>query len=121
MPSTNIIPYSGGRWQKGYGIGSVFRGLFRLAMPIMKRVGKKALRTGVKTGVGLATDALAGRDLKSSLKRRVSGAVRDMITSVPPPKKQKKRIKASVSTKRRITTGTGGRGRRRNNNDIFSV
>ena len=73
-----IIPYSGACWQCGYGLAAVFRGLFRTVMPLAKRAGQKVLKAGLRTGVGLASDALSGKDMSQALCHRVSGALREM-------------------------------------------
>ena len=47
----SLPAFHGARFQWGYGLGSIFRGLFRWAMPHLqqgaKGIGKKALQTGV--------------------------------------------------------------------------
>ena len=56
--------FSGCSISAGYGLGSIFRGLFRWAVPHLiqgaKMLGKKALQTGVN----VAQDVLAGENLK---------------------------------------------------------
>ena len=44
----NGIPvYAGGTMQRGHGVGNILRGLFKVAVPLVKSVGKSALRRGV--------------------------------------------------------------------------
>ena len=48
----NLPAFHGSRFQQGYGLGSIFKGLFRWAMPHLQQsatevLGKKALKTGV--------------------------------------------------------------------------
>ena len=53
-----IVPYG------GYGLSSIFRGLFRTAIPILKsRLG----RSVDKAGVEIAGDAIRGRNMKEAL------------------------------------------------------
>ena len=48
----NLTAFHGSRFHQGYGLGSIFKGLFRWAMPHLqqgaKMLGKKALETGVQ-------------------------------------------------------------------------
>lgn len=57
---------AGKRFQRGFGFGGFLSGLFRSALPILKSVGKSAL----KTGISVAGDVLEGEKVDSSLKRR---------------------------------------------------
>ena len=36
--------FSGGSMQRGHGIGSILKGLFRVALPLIARVGRQALK-----------------------------------------------------------------------------
>ena len=63
------LPYfAGAQYQRGHGLGSLFGGLLRSAMPLIKR-GAVALGKGaLKTGVRIADDvADAGRNLMRGL------------------------------------------------------
>ena len=61
-PSFVGMPY-----QRGMGIGSFFRGLFRAVAPIVRSVGKTAGREALRAGAGILTDTLQGRDIKDSV------------------------------------------------------
>ena len=68
----HLTPYSGAAYQRGHGIGALFRSLFRVGIPLLKsKLGRRVL----KTGVGLAGDAFRGRNMKEAVKRRVKDAV----------------------------------------------
>ena len=62
--------FQGARFQRGYGLGSIFRGLFRWAVPHLKQhaemLGKKALQTGVN----VAQDVLAGENFKTAVTKQ---------------------------------------------------
>ena len=63
------LPYFvGARVQHGHGLGSVFGGLLRSAMPLIEQgavaLGKQAL----KTGVHIADDVISGHNIKRSPK-----------------------------------------------------
>lgn len=51
-------------------------------MPLVKSTGKRILKSGLKTGVGLASDALRGKDMRQALRHRVTGAFRE-VTGLP--------------------------------------
>ncbi len=67
--------FRGSVYQRGYGFGDVFKNIFRWIIPLVKehvkpiatKVGKEAL----KTATNIASDALSGKDLKSSAKSRI--------------------------------------------------
>ena len=67
--------------QRSHGLGSLFGGLIRNAVPLIKRgalaLGKRAL----KTGLGVAGDVLSGQNIKESAKpkRWVKETGKDMI------------------------------------------
>ena len=60
----NLLAFHGSRFQEGHGLGSIFKGLFRWAMPHLQQgakvLGKKALQTGVQ----VAQDVLEGNNVK---------------------------------------------------------
>ena len=63
------------RFQRGYGLGSIFRGLFRWAMPHLQQgakvIGKKALQTGVN----VVQDVLDGDNIKTAVHKRTKQAL----------------------------------------------
>ena len=71
----NLPAFHGARCQRGYGLGSIFKGLFRWAMPHLqqgaKMLGKKALQTGVQ----VAQDVLGGENVKTATKKRAKQAL----------------------------------------------
>ena len=66
----NLPAFHGARFQRRYGLGSIFKGLFRWAMPHLQQgakiLGKKALQTGVQ----VAQDVLAGENVKTATIKR---------------------------------------------------
>ena len=63
--------FQGSRGQRGHGIGSVLSGLFRSAVPMLKRglatFGKHALKTGLE----IAGDVAEGKSFKDLARERV--------------------------------------------------
>jgi hypothetical protein len=62
--------YKGVSVQKGYGLGGIFRRLFKAAFPFLmkgtKTIGKEALLTGSR----VASDVLSGQNFKEAIKTR---------------------------------------------------
>src|SRR3989442_15861262 len=58
--------FQGPRGQRGHGFGSVLSGLFRSAVPVLKRIRKQALTTGGY----IANDMLGGREFYESPRPR---------------------------------------------------
>ena len=83
----NLPAFHGARSQRGYGLGGIFRGLFRWAMPHLRQgarvLGKKALQTGVN----VAQDVIEGKDVKRAVRKRAKQALSD-ITSQSSPQEQ---------------------------------
>ena len=88
------LPYfAGAQYQRGHGLGSLFGGLLRSAMPLIKR-GALALGKGaLKTGVRIAGDVLSGQNIKTAAKRRVTDAV---LSGLRVPGKRIKRPSAKT-------------------------
>ena len=94
------LPYfAGAPYQRGHGLGSLFGGLLRSAMPLIKR-GAVALKTGVR----ITDDVMSGQSIKKAAKRRVTDAGRSMLRGlVMPGVRPRKRIKRAPAKKGGIT------------------
>ncbi len=70
--------FRGTPYQRGHGLGGILAGLFRAAVPVLKRTAipflkNTAVKAGkrlLKTGVEIAGDALRGENVKQSAKKR---------------------------------------------------
>ena len=62
--------FVGTPYQRGTGLGSLFKGLFRAILPIAKNVGKSVGRQALRTGTEIAGDVLAGKSIKEAAQRR---------------------------------------------------
>lgn len=73
------IPY-----QRGYGLGSFFRGLLRMIIPVAKSAGKSAIKAigkeALATGASIAGDLVQGRDLKSAVEEHGRNAAGNLLT-----------------------------------------
>jgi hypothetical protein len=55
-------------YQRGAGIGSFFRGLFRAVAPIVKSVGKTVGKEALRAGANILADSSEGRNVKESFR-----------------------------------------------------
>jgi hypothetical protein len=120
--------YYGARYQKGMGLGSMFKNFFRWIMPVVKThavpilkdaakyVGSEAL----KTATSLTTDALGGNKINETVKEHAK-EVMDNMNTVPvnPLESQvvptiKEKRKRKLICKRKSIT------KRNNYKDVFS-
>ena len=113
--------FVGGRSQRGHGLGSFFGGLGRMILPWIKTGGKALLREGVGTGLQVAQDALAGRNVAASFRdhakeagsRLLQGAAQHLANNqsgsglrrkrrkaAPPGEPSRKRIKPAPRRRR---------------------
>ena len=109
----NGLPYFvGSPYQKGYGLGGVFRNIFKWIMPIMrdhalpvaKSVGKELLRTATN----VAQDTLNGEEFGQSSKKRLKESFKNISDRIHKGEGLKlipglsiKRVK-SVSKKKKV-------------------
>ena len=99
--------YHGIVMQRGYGLGGFFRGLVRAVAPHVKQGLKKVGKKALKTGLQVISDVSEGQNLKQSLKRRATQNVSEFIQQKPAKKRKVVSVKAS-----RSSTGKG-KGRKR--------
>ena len=87
----NLPAFHGSRFQQGYGLGSIFKGLFRWAMPHLQQgakvLGKKALQTGVQ----VAQDVLEGNNVNAALAKRSREAIGELVPQAGSGRKSTKR------------------------------
>jgi hypothetical protein len=67
--------FQGSRGQRGHGFGSVLSGLFRSAVPMLKRIGRQALTTGAY----IASDMLGGNKFDESARARVRQGINSFL------------------------------------------
>ena len=93
-------------YQRGAGLGSLFRGIFRTILPMAKQVGKTVGRQALRTGGEIASDVLAGRSIKESAEERgkigASKLLKKASRKLQQPRKRK-------TTKRQKGRGLGFR------------
>lgn len=98
-------------FQRGYGLGGLFRSFFRVAVPLFKSGAKAVGKQMLHSGLNLVNDVTQGHDVKTAAKRRLKEAgniltdkaatkVKKMIGS---GKRNKKRKRAHKRTNSRPT------------------
>lgn len=121
----NLPAFHGARFQRGNGIGSFLKGLFRSAVPFLREGAKSVGKTALATGMNIANDVMTRKNLKSSARTRFNeakGKLKDQAIDVArnvvgQSGKGIKRRASSKSashsqTKRRKTSAPKSRGRK---------
>lgn len=94
---SGVPVYQGSPGQRGHGLGSMLSGLFRSAMPILKRGLAFFGRQALKTGLEVANDVADGESIGTSARRRIPEGINRFVSS------------AGFSNQ----SGSGARGRKR--------
>lgn len=71
MKGGELRVFHGTPFQRGYGIGSFFSSLARRALPFFQQGAKTLGRAALNTGVNIAQDVLAGKNLRDSTRNRL--------------------------------------------------
>lgn len=67
-----LAGFQGLPYQRGNGLGSLFRGLFRMILPVAKKVGKAVGKQVLSSGARVASDVVSGNySIQESLKNRL--------------------------------------------------
>ena len=74
------VPYFRGQmYQRGHGLGNIFRGIFKFLMPMAKSVAKTVGKQALHTGFDIVSDTLHGQDLKQAAKLRSRQAATKLL------------------------------------------
>lgn len=100
--------YVGTRYQRGHGLGSIFGSLFKSAVPLLKRGAKTLGREALKTGLNIAEDVVAGKNLKQAAKSRLKSTGQNLLQKAiigvgPPGERSIKRAAKRKKPRRRQT------------------
>jgi hypothetical protein len=71
--------FAGRRYQRGHGLGSIFGGLFKAAMPLLIKGTKTLEREALKTGLNIAGDVVQGRNIKQTVKSRLKSTGESLL------------------------------------------
>ena len=87
----NLPAFRGSRFQQGYGLGSIFKGLFRWAMPHLQQGAKVLGKKAIQTGVQVAQDVLEGNNVNTALAKRSREAIGGLVPQAGSGRKSTKR------------------------------
>ena len=107
-----MMVFHGGRFQRGYGLGSFFKSLARKAFPFLQKGAKSIGRAAVNTGMNIAQDVLAGNNLKDSAQARLQQTANNLKRQainriIPQSGSGAKRLKRKAPQKKLISPRTG--------------
>jgi hypothetical protein len=66
--------YHGAKFQRGYGLASFLKNMWRLALPIFKSGARSLAKEGLVTGVNFANDLIQSKNVKQSFEKRLKEA-----------------------------------------------
>jgi hypothetical protein len=69
-------------YQRGAGLGSIFRSIFRAILPMAKSAGRAVGKQALKSGANIASDLLSGRDLKETLETHGKAAAAGLLDQI---------------------------------------
>ena len=87
----NLPASHGSRFEQGYGLGSIFKGLFRWAMPHLQQGAKVIGKQALQTGVQVAQDVLEGNKVNIALAKRSREAICELAPQAGGGRKSTKR------------------------------
>ena len=75
--SGNIAEERGARFQRGYGIGGIFKSLARYAIPLFKQGAKVVAKRALQAATEVGQDALQGKYVRESVETHGGKVVKD--------------------------------------------
>ena len=104
----NVRVFNGAKYQRGHGLGNIFSGMLKAAMPMIKEGAKTLGKTALKAGVNIARDKMAGKSFKESFQDnlRLAGSelTNQAINNLRNSTKRKSSSPLPYKSKRRKTT-----------------
>jgi hypothetical protein len=71
--------FRGVQYQRGSGLGSVFRSFLRYLVPIGKQIGMAVGHEGLRTGNRVLSNVLEGKDLKETLVNESKAGIKNLL------------------------------------------
>jgi len=71
--------FRGYPYQRGSGLGSIFKGLLRFVLPFAKQAGQAIGREALSTGVNVARDVLEGENAISALEKHGRTGAKNLV------------------------------------------
>jgi len=105
-----VQTFHGVPYQRGGSLGGLFKGLFRMIIPLAKSAGKAIGRQAIHTGLNIANDVLSGQNVKQAAVRRVRIGSKKLVKQAKQATKQHGRgAPKNVRTKQNIKNGVKSR------------
>ena len=106
-----LAHFTGGDYQRGHGLGTMISGLKShiaplLNNPLLVKAGKSLKRKALTAGLGIASDVMNGKKLKTSIKERVFPSKSTSRKKSPTSKKGRK----GKSNKKSVSSASARRG-----------
>lgn len=115
------LPYFAGRsYQRGNGIGSFFKGLFRAAVPLLKQGARTLGRQALQTGFDIVGDVVSQKPIGEAVRSRLHEAKSNLQTKAENKLNRLLSGQGSRIKKRTISASRHSRKKRRTNKDIFN-
>jgi hypothetical protein len=113
--------FQGTKYQRGYGFGNIFKKLFKWVMPIFEQKAVPILKTVGKTilkgTTNFAEDAIDGKNVKESAKRRFEESLDELSDKAGVMRGNG--FKRPINKKRKITTNKKKKNKEKRDFDIF--
>lgn len=77
---SGVPVFQGTRMQRGHGLGSVFSGLFRSALPLIARGAKALGKRALQASLQVANDVAEGSSFGDAAKRRFTDGIKTAFT-----------------------------------------
>lgn len=109
-----IEGYRGTPYQRGAGLGSFFKALFRMAVPVIRSAGKQVGKHALSAGANVMADLVKGQPVFESVKRHSKAETAKLLKEAEQALQEGEGLGRSIGTRKRlksINTST---------NDIFS-
>ena len=99
--------FAGAAYQRGHGLGTMISGFLRSTMPLLPEQFMKTLkRKALTAGLGVASDVMSGKKLKTSIKERAQQSIGIKTPTQKKPIKRRapRKSVSSPPAKRRATS-----------------
>jgi len=116
-----MLFYSGAQYQRGHGLGCIFASIGRAVLPLVKSGAKAVGRKVLKSGTRIASDVLAGENVKRAAIRHAKQAGSNLLhRAVGGPPGEPFFQPISKRLKRKQKPVISRKARRKQSKDIFS-
>lgn len=93
---------------RGHGFGSMFAGLARAALPLLKRSAATAGKSLLRTGANVLEDVMAGKDIKTAAASRFKHAGKELLGDLGEELRAAKARRAMTKSSGRASTTMSG-------------